>query len=140
LSGWNPDDRSAFAGHKREGRRRLRKLRKRLAELQRLLWAEDKHKVLIVFQAMDTGGKDGTIRKVFTGVNPQGIQVHGFKTPTPEELSHDYLWRIHAHAPASGSISVFNRSHYEDVLIVRVLGLVPEDRWSLRYEHINAFE
>ncbi len=89
---------------------------------------------------MDTGGKDGTIRNVFTGVNPQGIDVHGFKKPTPEELSHDYLWRIHAQAPSSGSLTVFNRSHYEDVLAVRVLGLVPEQRWQRRFAHINHFE
>jgi PPK2 family polyphosphate:nucleotide phosphotransferase len=140
LSAWDPEDRSAFDGHKHEGRAYLAKLRKRLAELQRLLWAEGEHKVLVVFQAMDTGGKDGTIRKVLTGVNPQGIDVHSFKTPTAEELSHDYLWRIHSHAPASGTLAVFNRSHYEDVLIVRVLGLVPEERWRRRYAHINNFE
>lgn len=140
LDAWDPADRSAFSGGKQAGRAHLGKLRKRLAELQRLLWAEDKHKVLVVLQAMDTGGKDGTIRKVFTGVNPQGIRVHGFKTPTPEELGHDYLWRVHAHAPSSGELTIFNRSHYEDVLIVRVLGLVPEERWSRRYDHINAFE
>lgn len=140
LDEWDPDDHSAFSGGKHKGREHLAMLRKRLAELQRLLWADGKHKVLVVFQAMDTGGKDGTIRKVFTGVNPQGIDVHGFKAPTSEELSHDYLWRVHAHTPASGSLSIFNRSHYEDVLVVRVLGLVPEERWSRRYDHINAFE
>jgi len=140
LDEWDPDDRSAFAGSKKEGREHLRRLTRRLAELQRLLWADANHKILVVFQAMDTGGKDGTIRKVFTGVNPQGIDVHGFKAPTPEELSHDYLWRVHDHAPAAGSLTVFNRSHYEDVLIVRVLGLVPDERWSRRYDHINAFE
>ena len=89
---------------------------------------------------MDTGGKDGTIRNVFSGVNPQGIDVYNFKKPTSEELSHDYLWRIHDHTPGSGTLAVFNRSHYEDVLVVRVLGLVPEERWQRRYEHINAFE
>jgi PPK2 family polyphosphate:nucleotide phosphotransferase len=89
---------------------------------------------------MDTGGKDGTIRNVFSGVNPQGIDVQNFKKPTDEELSHDYLWRIHAHAPTAGSLTVFNRSHYEDVLIVRVLGLVPQAVWGRRYEHINDFE
>jgi len=140
LSKWDPEDRSAFDGGKAEGRAYLKTLRGRLAELQRLLWAEDKHKVLVVFQAMDTGGKDGTIRNVFSGVNPQGIDVQNFKAPTDEELSHDYLWRIHDHAPTAGSLAVFNRSHYEDVLVVRVLGLVPENRWSRRYDHINAFE
>lgn len=140
LSNWDPNDRSEFDGTKREGRKYLKSLRKRLAELQRLLWAESKHKVLVVFQAMDTGGKDGTIRNVFSGVNPQGIDVHNFKAPTPEELGHDYLWRIHDHTPRAGGLTVFNRSHYEDVLVVRVLGLVPEERWSRRYGHINAFE
>jgi PPK2 family polyphosphate:nucleotide phosphotransferase len=140
LKEWDPDDRSAFAGTKEEGRRYLKTLRTRLSELQHLLWAENRHKLLIVLQAMDTGGKDSTIRNVFSGVNPQGIDVIGFKAPTPEELSHDYLWRVHDHAPSTGSLTVFNRSHYEDVLIVRVLGLVPEERWSRRYDHINAFE
>ncbi len=140
LSRWDPADRSAFGGDKDEGRVYLKELRSRLAELQRLLWAEDRHKILVVFQAMDTGGKDGTIRNVFSGVNPQGIDVQNFKAPTPEELSHDYLWRIHDHAPTAGSLTVFNRSHYEDVLIVRVLNLVPEQRWSRRYDHINSFE
>ena len=140
LSAWDPNDRSEFDGGKKEGRAHLAKLTTRLAELQRLLWAEDKHKVLVVLQAMDTGGKDGTIRNVFSGVNPQGIDVQNFKAPTPEELSHDYLWRIHDHAPTAGGLTEFNRSHYEDVLIVRVLGLVPEERWSRRYDHINSFE
>ena len=88
---------------------------------------------------MDAGGKDGTIRKVFGGLNPQGVTVTGFKKPTDDELGHDYLWRVHRHTPRSGMISVFNRSHYEDVLIVRVLGLLPRGRWSKRYEHIAAF-
>lgn len=140
LSSWDPSDRTGFDGKKRDGRSHLKKLRKRLAELQHLLWAEDRHKILIVFQAMDTGGKDGTIRNVFSGVNPQGIDVVNFKAPTEEDLSHDYLWRVHEHTPAAGGLTIFNRSHYEDVLIVRVLNLVPEERWSRRYDHINAFE
>ncbi len=140
LSAWDPADRSEFSGSKKEGRAYQRQLRSRLAELQYLLWAEDRHKILIVLQAMDTGGKDGTIRNVFSGVNPQGIDVVNFKAPTPEELDHDYLWRVHEHTPATGSLTVFNRSHYEDVLIVRVLNLVGEARWSRRYEHIRAFE
>lgn len=140
LGEWDPNDRSEFSGSKRDGRAHLKKLRKRLAELQRLLWAEDEHKVLVVLQAMDTGGKDGTIRKVLSGVNPQGIDVVNFKAPTAEQLAHDYLWRVHEHTPASGRLTIFNRSHYEDVLIVRVLSLVPEQRWQRRYDHINAFE
>lgn len=115
-------------------------LRRELIDLQYLLYAEDKQKLLIVLQAMDAGGKDGTIRKVFRGVNPQGVKVTSFKKPTDEEMAHDYLWRIHKAVPSSGKIGIFNRSHYEDVLIVRVLNLVPETVWRPRYEHIRQFE
>lgn len=133
-------DASGFAGDKKAGRRAAKHLNARLEELQELLYAEGKHKVLIVLQAMDTGGKDGTIRHVFDGTNPQGVSVASFKKPTPEELAHDYLWRVHARTPKSGEITIFNRSHYEDVLVVRVHDLVPESVWGRRYEHINAFE
>jgi PPK2 family polyphosphate:nucleotide phosphotransferase len=112
----------------------------RLAELQELLYAEAKHALLVVFQAMDTGGKDGSIEFVFRGCDPQGCQVTAFKTPTPLELSHDFLWRIHAATPPFGMIGIFNRSHYESVLIERVKKLVPEKVWSKRYDHINDFE
>jgi len=118
----------------------LADLTKRLSELQQLLWAEGGRSLLLVIQAMDTGGKDSTIRKVFSGVNPQGVDVHGFGVPTELELAHDYLWRVHARTPADGRIGIFNRSHYEDVLVVRVLNLVPEARWSRRYDHIRGFE
>ncbi len=111
-----------------------------LAELQNRLWAEHRRSLLLVLQAMDAGGKDGTIRKVFTGVNPQGVRVASFKAPTPEELAHDFLWRIHREVPAAGEIGVFNRSHYEDVLIVRVDEIVPESVWRPRYEAIRNFE
>ncbi|MCU1370576.1 MAG: polyphosphate kinase [Ilumatobacteraceae bacterium] len=111
-----------------------------LGEWQTRLWAEGQRSVLMVLQAMDAGGKDGTIRKVFTGVNPQGVRVASFKAPTPDELAHDFLWRIHQQAPADGELGVFNRSHYEDVLIVRVNELAPEKVWRARYEHIRAFE
>ena len=113
---------------------------KRLQELQEVLWAEGKHALLIVLQAMDAGGKDGTIKHVMRGVNPQGCHVTSFKVPTEEELDHDFLWRIHKAAPRRGYIGIFNRSHYEDVLVVRVHNLVPEDVWSKRYEQINHFE
>jgi len=115
-------------------------MHKRLAELQQLLWADGTRAVLVVIQAMDTGGKDGTIRKVFSGVNPQGVDVTGFGVPSSEELSHDYLWRVHRRAPARGRIGIFNRSHYEDVLVVRVNDLVPQERWERRYDHIVDFE
>ena len=118
----------------------FRELRKEFIELQRRLYAEDKHKLLIVLQAMDAGGKDSAIRKAFKGVNPQGVRVTSFKGPSKEELQHDFLWRIHKAVPAKGMIGVFNRSHYEDVLIVRVDNLVPESVWRPRYEQINQFE
>ncbi len=140
LSQRDPADQQYFAGDKAAGRARLRELRDELRSLQEVLWAQQRHKLLIVLQAMDTGGKDGTIRHVFRGVNPQGVTVASFKKPTPEELAHDYLWRVHHHTPADGEIVIFNRSHYEDVLVVRVHGLVPEARWSRRYRHITEFE
>jgi PPK2 family polyphosphate:nucleotide phosphotransferase len=118
----------------------LRRNVSRLQELQQVLWAEGKHALLIVLQAMDAGGKDGTIRHVMRGVNPQGCQVTSFKVPTKEELAHDYLWRIHKATPRRGYIGIFNRSHYEDVLVVRVHSLVPEGVWQTRYDQINHFE
>lgn len=118
----------------------FRELRDELASWQRKLYAAGQHRVLILFQAMDAGGKDGTIRKVFRGVNPQGVRVHPFKQPSKVELAHDFLWRVHPVVPADGMISVFNRSHYEDVLVVRVDDLVPEAVWRRRYDQINQFE
>ncbi len=108
--------------------------------LQRRLYAEGKRALLVVLQGMDAGGKDGTIRHVLGGLNPQGVEVTSFKRPTERELAHDFLWRVHRHTPGVGMIGVFNRSHYEDVLVVRVHSLVPEAVWSGRYEQINAFE
>lgn len=140
LNQWDPADRSVFDGDKKMGERVMKELNKRLESLQEVLYAQNKHKVLIVLQAMDTGGKDGTIRHVFDGVNPLGVKVASFKKPTPEELAHDYLWRIHKQTPGRGEIVIFNRSHYEDVLVVRVHNLVPQEVWSRRYDQINAFE
>ncbi|MGB3305401.1 MAG: polyphosphate kinase 2 family protein [Thermomicrobiales bacterium] len=114
--------------------------RHRIIDLQERLWAEHRQSLLVVLQATDTGGKDGTIRHVFKGINPQGCQVWSFKQPSAEEFDHDFLWRIQQHTPAKGNITVFNRSHYEDVLVVRVHGLVPEKVWKKRYDQINAFE
>ncbi len=111
-----------------------------LRRLQGLLYAEAKRSVLIVVQAMDTGGKDGAIKHVFGGVNPQGCSVTSFKQPSHTEAAHDYLWRVHAAAPARGQLGIFNRSHYEDVLVVRVHDLVPKPVWSERYAQINDFE
>lgn len=111
-----------------------------VAGLQQRLFAEEAEALLVVLQAMDAGGKDGTIRTVLTGVNPAGVDVNSFGVPSQEERAHDYLWRVHAHTPAKGQIGIFNRSHYEDVLVVRVKQLAPETVWRRRYEHIRSFE
>ncbi|MGD2146254.1 MAG: polyphosphate kinase 2 family protein [Anaerolineae bacterium] len=140
LNSWDPNDTSAFDGDKGEGKDALRALNKRLEDLQELLWAEQEQRLLVVLQAMDAGGKDGTIRHVFEGVNPQGVRVANFKVPTRKELAHDYLWRVHKQVPGKGEIVIFNRSHYEDVLVVRVAGLAPPEVWKRRYGHINEFE
>lgn len=140
LQEWDPNDNSAYDAGKGAAKDRLDELNGELEELQELLFAEDKHKVLIVLQGMDTSGKDGTIRHVFEGVNPQGVRVANFKVPTHVELDHDYLWRVHQQVPGRGEITIFNRSHYEDVLVVRVHSLVPDEVWSRRYAHINEFE
>ncbi len=118
----------------------LQTLSNELSELQELLAAAQHQSLLVVLQGMDTSGKDGTIRHVLSHVNPQGCEVHSFKVPTQEELAHDFLWRIHKATPGKGIMTIFNRSHYEDVLIARVHNLVPEKVWSRRYKEINNFE
>lgn len=140
LATLDPADQALFSGSKLKGLTEVSRLTHRLEELQELLYAEGRHKVLVVLQAMDTGGKDGVIRRVFEGVNPMGVKVAAFKRPTPEELSHDYLWRVHRQTPGTGEITIFNRSHYEDVLVVRVHQLVSPAVWRKRYAQINAFE
>lgn len=140
LSEHDPDAKTGFESGKKDGKAALPTLNRRLSELQRRLWAESKRSLLVVIQAIDTGGKDGTIRHVFSGVNPQGVHVRSFGRPSEWELAHDYLWRIHKHTPEDGAITIFNRSHYEDVLVVRVHELVPAERWSRRYRHIREFE
>ncbi len=140
LKNFDPDDTSLAKDGQASAKKELKDLRKKLIQLQQILYAEGRQKVLIVLQAMDTGGKDGTIRSIFKGVNPQGVRVTSFKVPTELELSHDYLWRIHQKTPARGEIVIFNRSHYEDVLVVRVHELVPETVWKKRYQQINDFE
>ena len=130
---WDGDD-------KDEGKAALPALNERLEALQELLYAEGKQRLLVVIQAMDAGGKDGTVRHVFEGVNPTGVRVASFKRPTDKELAHDYLWRVHSQVPGDGEITIFNRSHYEDVLVVRVAELVPENRWKKRFDHIVNFE
>jgi len=140
LADWDPNDKSEFQLSKQKARQYLRELNTELEALQELLYAEHKQRVLIVLQAMDSGGKDGTIRHVFEGVNPSGVKVASFKVPSKEELDHDYLWRVHKHTPGKGEIVIFNRSHYEDVLVVRVHNLAPEKVWQKRYDQINDFE
>jgi PPK2 family polyphosphate:nucleotide phosphotransferase len=133
----------AFTGDytsKKEGEKVARRNIRRLRKLQDVLWAQGKHALLIILQGIDSGGKDGTIEHVMSGVNPQGCQVTGFKVPTAEEIAHDYLWRIHKVAPRRGYIGIFNRSQYEDVLVVRVHNIVPPEVWGQRYDQINAFE
>ncbi len=125
---------------RKAARAELRGLIRRMTRLQNLLYADGSRALLVVFQALDAGGKDGTIRRVMSGVNPQGVLVSSFKKPTEEELAHDFLWRIHKAAPRKGMIGIFNRSHYEDVLVARVHKLVPEPVWQARFEQINAFE
>jgi PPK2 family polyphosphate:nucleotide phosphotransferase len=136
----DPDDTTGFSGVKDDGQKRLDRLREHLRSLQELLYAERGHALLIVLQGMDSAGKDGTIRRVFDGVNPQGVRVASFKRPTDVELAHDFLWRVHAQTPARGEMVLFNRSHYEDVLVTRVHGLISRDVWVRRYREINDFE
>ncbi len=136
----DPQDTIEWEGDRDEAEVRTAELNTRLEELQELLYAEGRHRVLFVLQAMDAGGKDGTIRHVLDGVNPAGVKVASFKKPSSLELAHDYLWRVHPHVPGDGELVVFNRSHYEDVLVVRVMELVPEKVWKRRYDHIRHFE
>jgi PPK2 family polyphosphate:nucleotide phosphotransferase len=131
---------TAGSGGKAKVAETLPRLGERIAELQERLWAEREQSLLVVLQAIDAGGKDGTIKHVFRGMNPAGARVVSFRAPSDEELSHDFLWRVHRHAPAKGEVVVFNRSHYEDVLVVRVHRLVPDKVWRSRYAPINHFE
>jgi PPK2 family polyphosphate:nucleotide phosphotransferase len=139
LNDYDPEDTCGFKNDD-NSRSMLEKLLQGLDDLQYLLYASKKFALLIVLQAIDSGGKDGTIRHVMSGVDPQGCQVTSFKAPTPDELGHDFLWRIHKAVPIRGDIGIFNRSHYEDVLAVRVHKMVPKKVWSKRYEEINQFE
>jgi PPK2 family polyphosphate:nucleotide phosphotransferase len=125
---------------KEEGRERLAVLGARMAELQELLFAAGRNSLLIVLQGRDTSGKDGAIKRILEFVNVQTTRVVGFKQPTEVELAHDFLWRVHGQVPALGGVTIFNRSHYEDVLVVRVHDLVPKEVWQGRYDQINAFE
>lgn len=143
LTTFNPNDTGKFPDNE-EGKLAaqdlLEKQIEKLAQLQNLLYADGSKALLVVLQALDAAGKDSTIRKVFSGINPQGVKVSSFKAPTPEELEHDFLWRIHKVVPRKGMIGVFNRSHYEDVLVVRVKNFAPKKVWSKRFKQINNFE
>jgi PPK2 family polyphosphate:nucleotide phosphotransferase len=139
LSKHDPDDTGRFK-HKDDAKEDVEKNLRILDELQEILYAQSKFAILIVFQAMDAGGKDGAIEHIFSGVNPQGCSVTSFKVPSHLELAHDYLWRYHLAAPTKGTIGIFNRSHYESVLVERVKDIVPKKVWSKRYDQINDFE
>src|SRR2546428_8334958 len=140
LDDYDPNDASGFEGKDQDEKEESKKLNEKLRELQEKLYAEHKKKVLVVLQAMDTGGKDGVIRRVFDGVNPQGVRVAHFGVPTPEEVARDFLWREHVQMPGRGEMTIFNRSHYEAVLIERVHKLVSQETWQQRYKGINHFE
>ena len=134
------DTRATFGWEKETAKAELEDVKRELDELQYRLNAEGTRSLLLVLQAMDAAGKDGTIRSILSGLNPAGVRVTGFKAPGGPEAAHDYLWRVHAAAPAKGEIGVFNRSHYEDILVVRVKGFAPKSVWSRRFDHINGFE
>jgi PPK2 family polyphosphate:nucleotide phosphotransferase len=140
LEAIDPADVSAAPGDKDTTKEASAALVERLAELQDILWARQEERLLVVLQGIDTSGKGGTVEHVFGAVNPAGLRVTSFKAPSESELARDYLWRVHANVPQGGEIGVFDRSHYEDVSAVRVLGLLPEKRWRKRYDHINDFE
>lgn len=140
LHEWNPEETFGFSKDDEKTHSTLAKLLRHLDDLQNLLYASKKYALLIVLQGVDSAGKDGTIRHVMSGVSPQGCRVTSFKTPTEEELLHDFLWRIHKAVPERGEIGIFNRSHYEDVLAVRVHKLLHKSVWSKRYKEINRFE
>ncbi|HXZ47777.1 MAG TPA: polyphosphate kinase 2 family protein [Usitatibacter sp.] len=139
LKDFDPGFKDRHEEHK-EALEEIERCQQRLRALQDLLYAERRHSLLVCLQAMDTGGKDGTINHVLAAMNPQGCRVVPFRQPSAEEAAHDFLWRVHRGTPARGEVAIFNRSHYEDVLIVRVHNLVPKEVWSRRYERINAFE
>lgn len=140
LADWGPDDTAIVGPDRDAARTRLAEMQVRLEALQELLYAEGRHKLLVVLQAMDTAGKDSTIRHVFQGVDPLGVCVAAFKAPTADELAKDYLWRVHRHVPGCGEIVIFNRSHYEDVLVTRVNGWIDAAECKRRYRQINDFE
>ena len=140
LNDYDPEGGSELVDVKDEGLRQLELMKADIRNLQQKLYAERKHRLLVILQGLDGSGKDGTVRNVFTGIDPHGLRVVSFKAPTQEELDHDFLWRVHREVPGKGDVVVFNRSHYEDVVAVGVKGLAPEAVWKRRYDHIVNFE
>jgi len=141
LAALNTSDKSLWPDLNKDGyEKTYDKLLDELRDLQKLLYAQQKHRVLLIIQAMDTGGKDGCINSVFSRIDPQGVSVQSFKKPTEEEAAHDFLWRVHPHVPRNGQLMIFNRSHYEDILAVRVKKLFPDEVWKRRYRHVVEFE
>lgn len=140
LEDYDPSDRALYAGTKEESYIEFNELREEMQHLQKLLFAENNRKILVIIQAMDTGGKDGCIRHVFGWIDPQGVNVVAFKKPSDEELGHDFLWRVHKAVPGAGQITIFNRSHYEDIIAVRARNIFPEEKWRKRYQHVLDFE
>lgn len=137
----DPGEKSLFSGKDKSAYdEQFQQLQDELRDMQKMLYAQNRHKILVVMQAMDTGGKDGCIKHVFSHIDPQGIHVRSFKKPTDEELAHDFLWRVHAKVPPRGQLVIFNRSHYEDIIAVRVKRLFPEKVWQRREKHIIDFE
>jgi len=140
FANYASDEKTLFLGDKEEYEMPFDRLQDQLQQLQKVLYAQNKHRILVVMQAMDTGGKDGCIKHVFSRIDPQGIHVRSFKKPTEEELSHDFLWRIHSKVPSTGQMVIFNRSHYEDIIAVRVKKIYPDEVWKRRQRHVVEFE
>jgi PPK2 family polyphosphate:nucleotide phosphotransferase len=133
-------EKTLYQGGKEELEQQFDELQHQLQQLQKVLYAQNKHRILVVMQAMDTGGKDGCIKHVFSRIDPQGIQVRSFKKPSEEELAHDFLWRVHSKVPSNGEMVIFNRSHYEDIIAVRVKKIFPDEVWKRRQRHVVEFE
>ncbi len=140
FSDHDSGEKTLFQGNKDEFETQFDEIQDELQQLQKVLYAQNKHRILVVMQAMDTGGKDGCIKHVFSRIDPQGIHVRSFKKPTEEELSHDFLWRVHSKVPSRGQMVIFNRSHYEDIIAVRVKKIFPDEVWKRRQRHVIDFE
>lgn len=141
LNALNPNEKTLFKGESKDDYGpQFQQILEEIQELQKILYAQNKHRILVVIQAMDTGGKDGCIKSVFSGIDPQGIHVQPFKKPSEEELAHDFLWRVHQVVPRNGQLTIFNRSHYEDIIAVRVKKIFPDKVWKQRQRHVLEFE